>query len=101
AGATAPTNADVTPALSFRLHPAVGHPGKLERAAVQTATRGTVSLSLVYPAHRVVHVSATVGAAGSTTLHWRTPRYTHAGPAYLTVIFEPGQLSLQGSFRVK
>ncbi len=101
ADATTPTTADVTPALSFRLHPAVGRPGKLERAAVQTATGGTVSLSVVYPAHRVVHVSATVGAAGSTTLHWRTPRHTHAGAAHLTVNFEPGQLSLQGSFRVK
>ncbi len=87
ADATTPTTADVTPALSFRLHPAVGRPGKLERAAVQTATGGTVSLSVVYPAHRVVHVSATVGAAGSTTLHWRTPRHTHAGAAHLTVNF--------------
>ncbi len=100
-GATAPTTADVTPALSFRLHPAVGHPGKLERAAVQTATGGTVSLSVVYPAHRVVHVSATVGAAGQATLRWHTPRHTHAGAAHLTVTFEPGQLSLQGSFHVK
>lgn len=101
ADVAAPTTADITPALSFRLHPAVGHPGKLERAVVQTATGGTVSLSVVYPAHRVVHVSATVGAAGSTTLHWRTPRHTHAGAAHLTVNVEPGQLSLQGRFRVK
>jgi len=101
ANATAPTNADITPALSFRLHPAVGHPGKLERAAVQTATGGRVSLSVVYPAHRVVHLSATVGAGGHTTLRWRTPRHTHTGAAHLTVSFKPGQLSLRGSFRVK
>ncbi len=101
ANAAAPTSADVTPALSFRLHPAVGHPGKLERAAVQTATGGRVSLSVVYPAHRVVHASATVGAGGHTTLRWHTPRHTHAGAAHLTVTFEPGQLSLQGSFHVK
>jgi len=101
AGATAPTNADVMPALSFRLHPAVGHPGKLQHAAVQTTTGGTVSLSVIYPAHRVVHVAATVGAAGRATLRWRTPRYTHAGAAHLTVTFNPGQLSLEGRFHVK